>query len=83
MSSTHRRIEVLGPGCGRCAETYRVVQKVIEQEHLDVELVKDDSIERMMALGLMSTPGVAIDGRLVVSGRIPKPDEVRHLLGVE
>jgi small redox-active disulfide protein 2 len=77
------KIEVLGPGCTRCKETYRVVQHVVEQHGLDVELVKDESIERMMALGLMSTPGVAIDGKIVVSGRIPKADEIRQLLVAE
>jgi small redox-active disulfide protein 2 len=82
MSSTQKKIEVLGPGCGRCKETFRVVQHVIEQGGLDVELVKDESIERMMALGLMATPGLVIDGKVVISGRIPKADEVRHLLGV-
>lgn len=77
-----QKIEVLGPGCTRCKETFRVVQHVVEQSGLQVELVKEESIERMMALGLMSTPGIAIDGKVVVSGRIPKADEVRHLLGI-
>ncbi len=77
-----KKIEVLGPGCSRCKETFRVVQHVVEQEGLSIEVVKDESIERMMALGLMATPGVVIDGKVVVSGRIPKADEVRHLLGV-
>ena len=82
MTTTRKKIEVLGPGCTRCKETYRVVQHVIEQEGLTIELVKDESIERMMALGLMATPGVVIDCKVVISGRIPKADEVRHLLGV-
>ena len=82
MTTEQKKIEVLGPGCTRCKETFRVVQHVIEQEGLAVELVKDESIERMMAVGLMSTPGVVIDGKVVISGRIPKADEVRHLLGV-
>jgi small redox-active disulfide protein 2 len=77
-----QKIEVLGPGCSRCKETFRVVQHVVEQAGLQVEVVKDESIERMMALGLMSTPGVVIDGKVVISGRIPKADEVRHLLGL-
>lgn len=77
-----KKIEVLGPGCTRCKETYRVVKHVVEQEGLSVEVVKDESVERMLALGLMATPGVAIDGQVVMSGRIPKADEVRHLLGV-
>ncbi|MCM2314372.1 MAG: thioredoxin family protein [Thermoanaerobaculia bacterium] len=77
-----QRIEVLGPGCTRCKETYRVVQHVVETAGLQVELVKDESYERMAALGLMATPGIAIDGKVVVSGRIPKAEEVRHLLGI-
>lgn len=60
----------------------RVVQHVVEQGGLDIEVVKDESIERMMALGLLATPGVVIDGRVVVSGRIPKAEEVRRLLGI-
>jgi small redox-active disulfide protein 2 len=80
--TAQKKIEVLGPGCTRCKETFRVVQHVVEQAGLAVEVVKDESIERMMALGLMATPGVAIDGKVVISGRIPKADEVRHLLGI-
>jgi predicted DsbA family dithiol-disulfide isomerase len=59
-----------------------VVQHVIEQAGLEIEVVKDESIERMMALGLMATPGVVIDGKVVISGRVPKAEEVRHLLGL-
>ncbi len=77
-----QKIEVLGPGCARCKETYRVVRHVVEQARLDVEVVKEESVERMMALGLMSTPGIAIDGKVVLNGRIPKAEEVRTLLGI-
>ncbi len=77
-----QKIEVLGPGCARCNETYRVVSHVVETAKLDVEVIKDDSVERMMALGLLSTPGVVIDGRVVISGRVPRAEEVRQLLGV-
>jgi small redox-active disulfide protein 2 len=80
--STLKKIEVLGPGCSRCKQTFHVVQEVVEQAGLAIEVVKDESIERMMVLGLMATPGVAIDGKVVISGRIPKPDEVRQLLGI-
>lgn len=80
--SSMKKIEVLGPGCSRCKQTFRVVQDVVAQAGLAIEVVKDESIERMMALGLMATPGVAIDGKVVISGRIPKVEEVRQLLGV-
>lgn len=75
-----RKIEVLGPGCARCKETFRVVQHVVETEKLPFEVVKDESMERMIEAGVLATPAVLLDGRVVLSGRIPKADEVRTLL---
>ena len=80
--TTQKKIEVLGPGCTRCKETFRIIQQVVAEEGLNVEVIKDESIERMMALGLMATPGVAVDGKVVLSGRVPKRDDVRQLLGI-
>ncbi|MFI5180188.1 MAG: thioredoxin family protein [Thermoanaerobaculia bacterium] len=81
MDATPRkRIEILGPGCARCKETYRVVQRVVETESLPFDVVKVESMERMVKLGLLATPGVAVDGKVVVSGRIPKAEEIRALL---
>ena len=78
-----QKIEVLGPGCARCRETHRVVSHEVDAAKLDVEVVKDESLERMMELGLLSTPGVVIDGKVVMSGRVPKAEEVRRLLGID
>ena len=75
-----RKIEILGPGCARCKETYRVVRQVVETDHLDVDVEKVESMDRMIELGLLATPGVAVDGKVVLSGRIPKVDEVRKIL---
>jgi small redox-active disulfide protein 2 len=76
-------IEVLGPGCPRCFETHRVVQRVVEDAKLDCLVRKVDSIDRMVELGVLATPALAFDGRVVLSGRIPKADDVRRLLGLE
>lgn len=80
MTSAQRKIEVLGPGCGRCQETLRLVQDVVLADRLPFEVVKSDTTERMLELGLLATPGVAIDGKVVISGRIPKREELRVLL---
>jgi small redox-active disulfide protein 2 len=77
---SRRKIEILGPGCARCKETYRVVQHVVAKEQFPFDVEKVESIERMVELGLMATPGVALDGKIVVSGRIPKADEIRAIL---
>lgn len=78
-----KKIEVLGPGCTRCKETFRVVQHEVERAGVQAEVVKEESVERMIELGLMATPGIAVDGKVVLSGRIPKAAEVRQLLGID
>jgi small redox-active disulfide protein 2 len=75
-------IEILGPGCARCHETHRVVRHVVEQAGIDCLVQKNESIDRMVELGVLRTPAVAIDGKVVLSGRIPKAEEVRRLLGL-
>ena len=45
-------IEVLGPGCARCFETFRVVRHVVDEAQLDCLVQKDESVERMAALGV-------------------------------
>lgn len=82
MSDKVKLIEVFGPGCARCQETYRVVRHVVESEGLPVEIVKVDDIKRMISMGIMATPAIAIDGTVVMTGRVPKSDEVQRLLGI-
>jgi small redox-active disulfide protein 2 len=82
MSDTPKTIEILGPGCSRCKETYRVVQHVVESAGLSCQVIKNESINRMIELGLMASPGVVFDGRVVISGHIPKTEEVKQLLGI-
>jgi small redox-active disulfide protein 2 len=82
MSTAISKIEVFGPGCARCQETYRVVRHVVEQAGLACEVTKVEDIKQMVTLGIMATPAIAIDGVVVLSGRVPKADEIRQLLGV-
>jgi small redox-active disulfide protein 2 len=75
-------IEVLGPGCARCHETHRVVRHVLDEAKVDCQLQKVESVDRMVELGVLRTPAIAFDGRLVHQGSIPKSDEVKRLLGL-
>jgi small redox-active disulfide protein 2 len=83
MSSNVKKIEVLGPGCARCRETHRAIVRAVEEAGLSIPVEKVESVDRMVELGVLTTPAVAVDGRLVLSGRIPKSEEVRALLGLD
>jgi small redox-active disulfide protein 2 len=75
-------IEILGPGCARCHETQRVVRHVVEQEKLPCRVEKNESIDRMVELGVLRTPAVVFDGRVVHQGSVPKAEDVRRLMGL-
>jgi small redox-active disulfide protein 2 len=82
MESPVKVVEILGPGCPRCYETHRVVRHVVEQAGLQCVVQKNESIDRMVELGLLRTPAIALDGRVVHQGSVPKSEEVRRLLGL-
>ena len=75
-------IEVLGPGCSRCKETFRIVSEVVSEAGLSCPVLKVEDVNRMVDLGLLATPGIAVDGKVVIFGRIPRADEVRKVLGL-
>ena len=73
---------VLGPGCAKCKETYRVVERVIAENHLDVSLSKIEDIAEMMKYNIMATPAVVVDGAVKIKGHVPSADEVKKALGI-
>jgi small redox-active disulfide protein 2 len=77
------KIVVYGPGCARCHETERVVRHVVDELGVAAEVEKVSDYQAMAAAGVLATPAVTIDGKLRISGRIPKAEEVRSWLGKE
>ena len=73
---------VLGPGCARCKETYKVVERVISENSLDVRLSKVEDITEMMKYNIMATPAVVVDGAVKIKGHVPSADEVKKVLGI-
>lgn len=72
-----KNIKVLGSGCRNCEITANVIAQAAKELSIEIELEKVTDIAEIMAFGVMSTPGVVIDGKVVHSGGIPGPDQVR------
>lgn len=81
MAEKHR-IEIVGPLGPRCLAAEHAVHQVVEESNANCEVVLDVTPERLFDLGVVRTPAVVLDGRLVLAGRAPTEDEVRVLLGV-
>ena len=76
-----KNIKVLGSGCRNCEITAKLITQVASETDVEIELEKVSDIADIMAFGVMSTPGVVVDGKLVHSGGLPGPDLVRSWLG--
>ncbi len=72
-----KNIKVLGSGCRNCEITANAITQAAKQANVRIELEKVTEIAEIMAYGVMSTPGVVIDGKVVHSGGLPGPDLVR------
>ncbi|MDN5338605.1 MAG: hypothetical protein PWQ20_1675 [Thermotogaceae bacterium] len=75
-----KKVEILGKGCPRCKQTEKLVRMAIEELGIDAVVEKVQDINEIISRGVVSTPAVAIDGKIVVSGRIPSLEEVKKFL---
>ncbi|MCB1758233.1 MAG: thioredoxin family protein [Gammaproteobacteria bacterium] len=72
-----KHIKVLGSGCKNCETTARLISIAAEQAGVEIELEKVTDMAQIMGFGVMSTPGVVVDGKVVHAGGLPGPDKVR------
>lgn len=75
-----KRIKVLGSGCRTCELTARLLEEEAGAMGVEVSVEKVTDMAEIMGYGVMRTPGVVVDGRLVHAGGMPKHEEVRGWL---
>lgn len=68
-------IKVLGPGCAKCTATVEVLRKAAKAKGADVSITKVEDIREIVSYGVMSTPGVVIDGKVVHVGSVPTSEK--------
>jgi small redox-active disulfide protein 2 len=66
-----KNIKVLGSGCANCKTTIKLIDETANNAGIEIELEKIEDIGDIMSYGVMSTPGVVIDGKVVHAGGIP------------
>lgn len=73
-------IKILGPGCRSCVTLERVTREAVADLGLPAEIEKVTDDVAIAGYGVMSTPGLVVDGEVVLSGRVPTVAHVRELL---
>lgn len=75
-----KSIKILGTGCPKCKTLEQSVRNVVAEHQLDAEITKVEDIMDIMNYGVMRTPGLVVDEKVVVSGRVPSSTEIKDFL---
>ena len=73
-------IKVIGTGCEKCGKLHENTLEAVKAAGVEVTIQRVEDLLDIVRLGVMSSPALMIDGKLVVAGRIAKVDEIRKLL---
>lgn len=74
------KIIVYGPGCAKCVKTEEVAKEAVQQAGIEAEIAHVTDIAEIAKAGVLMTPGIAIDGKVVVKGKVPEVAEmVSHI----
>jgi len=74
------KIEILGPGCPKCHNTEENVKKALSELNMAAEVVKVSDISEIIEKGVMQTPALILDGRIVIQGKIPSVEQIRKFI---
>jgi small redox-active disulfide protein 2 len=75
-------IKVLGmDGCANCQNLKENTQKAVSELNLKAEVQKVDDITEVMSYGVMAMPGLVVDDKVVLSGKVADVEEIKALLG--
>lgn len=75
-----KSIKVLGTGCKKCSDTYELVNRLVSETGVDADVSKVEDLKSIIGYGVMSTPAVVIDEKVVFKGGVPKEKDIRSWL---
>lgn len=73
-------IKVLGTGCPKCKALEKMVYNSLAELNIEADVSKVEDIVQIMQYGVMNTPALVINGKVVLSGRLPADSELKNLL---
>ena len=73
-------IKVLGPGCAKCHSLEKTVKEVVAALKLDIKVEEIKDMKEIMKYPILMTPGLVINGKVVMSGKVPSKAEVEKLI---
>ena len=73
-------IKILGTGCANCKNLEKVTREAVAELNLDASVVKEEDIVKIMGYGVMRTPALVVDEKVLMYGRVPSVNEIKEML---
>lgn len=74
------KLKVLGTGCAKCKSLEKVTTEVVNENNLDADIQKVEDITQIMTYGVMMTPALVVNEKVVFSGRVPSKAEIKNFI---
>jgi small redox-active disulfide protein 2 len=75
------KIVILGMGCATCNKLEDTVRQAVKETGIDAQVEHVTDIKQIMAYGVMTTPALAIDGKIVAAGKLPSLADIKKMIG--
>ncbi len=73
-------IKILGTGCPKCKSLEKATNEAVAELGVEATVTKEEDIMKIMEYGIMHTPGLVINNKVVMSGRLPSGKEIRQFI---
>lgn len=73
-------IKILGPGCPKCKTLEQATRTAVQELGIDANVTKVEDIVAIMGYGVMRTPGLVIDEKVIFSGKVPSVNELKEII---
>lgn len=73
-------IKILGTGCTNCKNLEKSTYSAVAELNMDASIMKVEDIQQIMSYGVMRTPALVVDGKVLVYGRVPSVNEIKEML---
>jgi small redox-active disulfide protein 2 len=73
-------IKILGTGCSNCKNLEKATREAVAELKLDATVVKEEDIVKIMSYGIMRTPALVLDEKVLFYGRVPSVSEIKEML---
>jgi len=73
-------IKILGADCSKCNKVEKLTREVVEENGINATITKVEDIVEILRFGILSTPALVVDGKVVIKGRVPTIDEIKKAL---